>query len=273
MTQPSPAAVGAVYDQFTDFFADLLGGCIHFGYWDDADDGQTVRAATDQLTGLVAGRLALRPGQHILDVGCGSGKPAMQIATAHDVRVTGVTVSNRQIELARAQPGGVEQLGQVCFQLADAMDLPFADGTFDGAYAIESLVHMHDKSAALANIARVLRPGGRLVVADMFLDEPPSGGHDAQALASICRLFQISVILTVDEYRRLLHQAGLHVVDFADVRHNVLPTYGIVAEALRQKALCLDGELGEQMRAGASDIEHMGTMTELGYALIVASRA
>ncbi|MEU5976089.1 class I SAM-dependent methyltransferase [Streptomyces sp. NPDC047315] len=78
-------------------------GNIHVGYWDDPADGGSLDQATDRLTDLVAGRLAAVPGQHLLDVGCGTGRPALRIARATGARVSGVSTSEEGITLARTR--------------------------------------------------------------------------------------------------------------------------------------------------------------------------
>ncbi|OAA33860.1 C-27 O-methyltransferase [Beauveria brongniartii RCEF 3172] len=85
--QPTPTSVGAMYDCFSSLLTDSLGGSIHVGYWDDPAGNQDIQDATDRLTEVAAGQLALTPGQRILDVGCGTGKPAIQIATTNDTDI------------------------------------------------------------------------------------------------------------------------------------------------------------------------------------------
>ncbi|OAA33864.1 methyltransferase [Beauveria brongniartii RCEF 3172] len=267
--EPSSASVGAMYDKISASLSDVLGGSIHVGYWDDSRTDENLEAATDRLTTLVASRLRLSPGLQILDVGCGTGKPAIQIGKSNDVDITGVAISTGQIESANARLASDMPARKISFQVADAMDLPFADASFDGAYAIESLCHMPDKTNALTQIARVLRPGGRLVIADLFLDAQPSA-PDSEFLARLCQFYEVSTFRTADEYRDLLHQVGLNLVEFTDVRHNVKPTYGILGAALRQMAASTSGEIDEKIVGGASMLEKMGNIPVLGYALITA---
>lgn len=109
--------------------------------------------------------LALRPGERVLDIGVGPGYLALEMANAvgPQGRVCGIDTSEAMLELARrrcAGPGGVE------LRLGDASDLPFADGGFDVAAAIQVYLYVADVDAALAELYRVLRPGGRAVVMD-----------------------------------------------------------------------------------------------------------
>ncbi|WP_242889575.1 SAM-dependent methyltransferase [Actinomadura litoris] len=269
--EPSAADVGALYDQLTDLFTAVLGGSIHVGYWESDEDESTTEAASARLTELVADRLDLAPGLRVLDVGCGSGRPAAQIAAGRGVHVTGVTVSAHQLRLAQDRPERGEAPGQASFQLADAMDLPFATASFDGAYAIESMTHIRDKDAALGHIARVLRPGARLVIADLYLDGPVSG-PDADALAQTYALFQVATLLTADGYREHLRRAGLEIVEFTDIRRNARRTYAALGAGLR-RAAARYGDAGDRLVAGASTLERLSDVDPLGYVLLSAVRA
>ncbi|GAA3273317.1 SAM-dependent methyltransferase [Streptomyces lavendulae] len=271
MAQNHVDGVGAMYDLHTDLFAEVLGGSMHVGYWSGAEDARPLAAASAHMTGLVAERLALTPGQQVLDVGCGNGKPAVQVAADHGVHVTGITVSAYQVRLARERPYPADRPGQVSFQLADATKLPDDDASFDSAYAIESLLHMDDKDAALGQLARVLRPGARLVIADFCLDALV-GERDAQLIAHMREIFRISAIPTMDDYSMRLRRAGFTVLDLTDVRENVRRTYDLVAQGFRQTVGQLDGELAAQLAGSATVIDQIGAVQPLGYLLITAVR-
>ncbi|MFI9643764.1 SAM-dependent methyltransferase [Micromonospora sp. NPDC051925] len=185
---------------------------LHFGYWSDGDDQVDLIAASERLTELLIERLAPAPGQRILDLGCGVGGPAFSLARSCDVEVVGITVSDGQVAeaAARAQRGGLAD--RVRFELADAMDLPFDDASFDGAWFFESLLHVPDKERALSEAARVLRPGSRLAVADCFRRP----GYDEPSEVVNCVDF--------GDYAPLLRGAGFTVLDIQDVtEHAVFP--------------------------------------------------
>jgi SAM-dependent methyltransferase len=112
--------------------------------------------AFDARTPLVAAVVAAQP-QRILEVGCGWGALADWVGRETGAEVVAVDLSPRMVELARE--GGVEA------QVGDVQDLPFADDEFDVAIAAWMLYHVPDLDRGIAELARVLRPGGRLVVA------------------------------------------------------------------------------------------------------------
>ncbi|MGW0999525.1 SAM-dependent methyltransferase [Streptomyces sp. NPDC002523] len=153
-------------DRLEWIFARFFGESIHFGYWDDGDDTTSIADAQDRLTDLLIAEVPLGPGQALLDVGCGTGRPAVRLALATGATVTGVTISASQVERAteRAVAAGVAE--RVRFERHSAEALPHPDESFDAAWAVQSLCHIKDRSAALAEVRRVLRPGARFVVFD-----------------------------------------------------------------------------------------------------------
>ena len=109
---------------------------------------------------------ALRPGEHVLDVACGAGAFALEAAehVGPDGKVVGIDLSGRMIERAQAHLDPVPGPG-VEFLRMDAEELVFSDASFDVAVCALGLMYMPDPPRALAEMARVVKPGGRVVFA------------------------------------------------------------------------------------------------------------
>ena len=244
----TPGEVGTFYNRYTDVYDRALGGNIHVGYWYDEADDSPMEVATDRLTDIVTERLAPAEGQHLLDVGCGHGRTAARIIERHAVQITGISVSDYQIDLANSRPQPPGLPGRATFQLADAMENPFPDESFDGAYAIESFMHMKDKEAALGHLVRVLRPGARLVIAEHHLEGELSPA-DAARMADAYAFFKFS--LSDDRYETLLRQAGLKVVDHTDATENVQRCYGSMIRGWQDAARASDGETAREWETAA----------------------
>jgi cyclopropane fatty-acyl-phospholipid synthase-like methyltransferase len=174
-TLPTPETVGTWLDNFSALFDLILGRSHHAGAWEPDDsperaaaNGESTRdqlwRAQERLVDKLSSLLGLRAGQHLLDIGCGSGRTALQLATKAQVRVTGCTVSRAQVAAAneRAREAGLADL--VTFEFADGMNLSYPDESFDAAWAVESFDHISDRARAFREIHRVLRPGGRALV-------------------------------------------------------------------------------------------------------------
>jgi SAM-dependent methyltransferase len=137
-------------------------------------------AGYDRLSRLVYGRLfariaadvaaAARDGAKVLEVGCGPGHLSILLAGRHDLDVTGVDLDPAMIERARANAAGAaagDGGRRPSFLVADVAALAFPDRSFDLVVSTFSLHHWTDPSAGLAEMGRVLRPGGRALVWDL----------------------------------------------------------------------------------------------------------
>ena len=111
-------------------------------------------------------RLGLEPGHAVLDVGCGAGDVCVELAgrVGPSGRVCGVDVSEAMVAAARA---AADKAGrEVDLRVASAYSLPFADASFDAVRAERVFQHLDDPARALAEMVRVTRPGGRILVFD-----------------------------------------------------------------------------------------------------------
>lgn len=153
------------YDRVTEAWGLLLGPELHYGVFETEDDELLV--ATNRLTTMMIQAARLTPGQRVLDVGCGSGAPACRLAGEHAVEVLGITTSEVGVEAAtrRAQDAGVPG---AAFEVRDGTNNGLPDGSFDRAWVMESSHLMPDRQALFSECARVLRPGGRLVLCDII---------------------------------------------------------------------------------------------------------
>ncbi|MGH3302048.1 MAG: methyltransferase domain-containing protein [Streptosporangiaceae bacterium] len=153
---------------------------------DEANSSDLIRylQAASSLPGVrrckqvALAELRLRPGHSVLDVGCGYGADVLAMArrVGSAGRATGVDLSENMIREARQRATGLP----VTFETADARRLRFAGATFDACRAERLLQHVPDPAAAVAEMARVTRPGGRVVAIEfdlggVILDSPDRG--------------------------------------------------------------------------------------------------
>jgi SAM-dependent methyltransferase len=112
--------------------------------------------------------LQLAPGERVLDIGCGPGFLTVEMAAEVGPSgwAAGIDISDTMLAHARHRAAAQPSSAWVDFKQADAVQLPFPDGSFDAAVATQVLEYVADVPAALAEIVRVLRPGGRAVIVD-----------------------------------------------------------------------------------------------------------
>ncbi|WP_194833115.1 class I SAM-dependent methyltransferase [Nocardia sp. XZ_19_369] len=154
---------------------------------------------------------ALTPGRAGLDLCCGTGGIARYVAGTTGCTMTGIDYSAPAIEIARR--GAADLDPPIRFEHGDARDLPYPAATFDAVVSVDSLVIVPDRHRVVAECARVLKPGGRLVFTDEVLTGPfPRDADTLRALSVYGRLFP----QTPSGYRRLLAHAGFVDIDIDD---------------------------------------------------------
>jgi SAM-dependent methyltransferase len=158
------------------------------------------------LTRHLGRRLALAPGQRVLDVASGPGTSAVMLAREFGVSVVGVDLGEASVAQAREAAQGAGLGGSVSFQLADAERLPFPDASFDAVVCECAFCTFPDKPAAAGEVARVLRPGGRLGITDVTV-EPDRLNAELRGLAGWVAC--IADARPVEGYAALLASAGL----------------------------------------------------------------
>jgi cyclopropane fatty-acyl-phospholipid synthase-like methyltransferase len=151
------------YRMFWEFEKSLS---IHYGVWTKG-----IKNLSDAMinTNLLLARAGgINKDSYVLDAGCGFGGSSICIAEHFGCKVTGITLSARQVEIGteQAKKRGVENLAS--FKQMSYTDTSFPDNTFDYVWAIESMQTGSDKHAFLKEAARVLKPGGKLLISDCF---------------------------------------------------------------------------------------------------------
>jgi tocopherol O-methyltransferase len=140
---------------------------LHYGIWTAG-----VSNFTDSLanTNRILMELAdIRDSETILDAGCGVGGSAIYIGRNRNVKITGISLSERQVNYARKHVKEFLPAREISFQVMDYCRTTFPDESFDVVWACESFSSAPDKSDPLRESYRLLRKGGRLIMSDFFL--------------------------------------------------------------------------------------------------------
>ncbi|MBO6971556.1 MAG: methyltransferase domain-containing protein [Prochlorococcus marinus CUG1431] len=176
----SSGTVASAYDAWTQdkLLERLWGEHIHLGFYSPGGRKIDFRDAKVQFVHELvkwSGLDKLPKGSRILDVGCGIGGSSRILAKYYGFNVTGITISPAQVKRARELTSDELNCN---FQVMDALDLKFADGSFDAVWSVEAGAHMNDKNKFADEMLRTLRPGGFLALADWnsrdLRESPPS---------------------------------------------------------------------------------------------------
>ncbi len=146
--------VNHYYDLVTDFYELGWGPSFHFA---PRHRGESFKSSLLRHEHYLAERLSLKPGMQVLDIGCGVGGPMGNLARHSGASLVGINNNAYQIKRAEVHTRDVQSLCR--FICGDYMQIPEGDEQYDAAFAIESIVHAPDKTAAFREILRVLRPG------------------------------------------------------------------------------------------------------------------
>jgi ubiquinone/menaquinone biosynthesis C-methylase UbiE len=225
------------------------------------------------LTRRLADALDLQPGQQVLDVAAGIGTTALILAAERDVDVLGIDLGDRQVTRARTRVNKIGLSDRVRFELGDAERLPVGDAAYDAVVCECAFCTFPDKATAAAELARVVRPGGRVGITDIWLD-PAKLDPELQGLAG--RIACIADARPIDEVRSILEAAGLIVT--AVERHDqaLVDTIQRVTDRLRAARLLklpiletVDiGRTIELARRAADAVER----GDAGYMLLTAAK-
>lgn len=267
---PVPDEVGRHYDRYILADATKLGDNLHIGYWDNLNSEVSPSEAADRLTDLMVEKLKIGPGSHVLDVGCGVGGPGVRIARLTGARVTGISVSREQVKLANALAESAGLAERAVFQRANAMELPFPAQSFDAAIALESSPHMPDRGQVLAQVCRSLRPGGRLVLTDLFERAPIPPAR--QPIVEGFHKYFMSTMVQAEDYPPMLRRAGLYFEEILDISEQTLRK-GLSQWLTRisEAEPDLEAMFGDE-RTGRFDTANVADVPELGYLLVLAQR-
>jgi ubiquinone/menaquinone biosynthesis C-methylase UbiE len=160
-----------------------------------------------QATIDFAEQLGTPRGMHLLDIGCGLGGTSRYFAHALDCRVSGVDLTEEYVRVAASLARWVGLGERVSYREGSALSLPFASGTFDGAYMLHVGMNIADKAALFAETCRVLKPQGVFGVYDVMREADGELFFPVPWAAST----ENSFVDSAATYQRLLEEAGFTV--------------------------------------------------------------
>jgi len=170
--------------------------------------------------GLLA-RLSPRPGQHILDIGSCIGGPARLLVSEYGCRVTGIDLTQEFCDVAVMLTEKTVLDDRVSFRRANALDLPFDDACFDGAYSQNVSMNISDKAAFYGEAYRILKPGGLFAAAEIA--EGPEGPPFFPVPWALTP--ENSHLASLDETRKTLAAAGFENIEVIDQTAAMMDSY------------------------------------------------
>jgi cyclopropane-fatty-acyl-phospholipid synthase len=236
-------AVRHHYDVSNDYFRLFLGPSMTYSCAIFSRGATTLEEAQETKNELVCTKLDLEPGQHLLDVGCGWGSLAIHAAGRHGARVTGITLSPPQAELARKRVAEAGLTDKVDIRVADYRDL--GSERFDAVASVGMVEHVGSTNidAYAQHLANVLEPGGRLLnhgIARVRHTDPEAGAFSERFVFPDAAPLHLSRVMIA------LERAGFETNTVEGFRLDY-------AETLRHWAENFDSNLDEAVRLGGAE--------------------
>jgi SAM-dependent methyltransferase len=201
-------------------------------------------------------QLELASTEHVLDVGCGLGGASRFAATRYGCQVTGIDLTADYVETGGALCSWVGLADRVSLHQGSALDMPFADTSFDHAYMMHVGMNIADKAALFAEVARVLKPGASFGVYDVMR----IGLGDLTFPVPWAMTAETSAVETPDAYKQALTAVGFSLLAECDRLEFALEFF----EELRAKVAASDGPppLGLHILMGDSAAVKVSNMIE-----------
>ena len=206
----------------------------------------------------LADAVSTNPGDHISDIGSGLGGPARYIATRFGCRVTGIDLTPAFVDAGRKLTALLSLQDQVTLDQGDAQHLPYADASFDGAYAQHVTMNIADRAQFFAETARVLKPGAWFALTEHGLGHAGSPHYPLPWSEDGSGAYLVAPADTI----ALLQKAGFEHVAAEDTGEKYLAAYKKVLALAEQGSLpplgvhlLLGANAREKTRNAARNIE------------------
>uniref|UniRef100_A0A7S3Q3Q8 Methyltransferase type 11 domain-containing protein n=1 Tax=Chaetoceros debilis TaxID=122233 RepID=A0A7S3Q3Q8_9STRA len=259
--------IAGFYDRSSQLWEDVWGEHMHHGYYVPNDRTDHVQAQIDLIDEVLKWSGVPEPAadgsnasilpKKCVDVGCGIGGSSRHIARKYGCTSNGITLSPYQA--GRGNELAIEQgVADLCnFQVADALDQPFEDESFDLIWSLESGEHMPDKEKFVNELFRVATPGGRIIIVtwchrDLEVGESSLNSKEEKLLAKINRAYYLPRWCSVDDYVNLLKSQGAVDIRREDWSYIIAPFWkAVIKSSLNVKSVLGLAKSGFSTQRGA----------------------
>lgn len=216
---PHQQAIARYYREcWSDYRFFWMGGKalgLHFGTWDETT--KTHAQSLLRTNAVMADAVNIGPGDRVLDAGCGVGGSSIWLAENRGAEVVGVNVSPEQVAVARGYVKRRSLEDRVTILHRDYKATGFPDGSFDVIWACESVAHSPDQRDFLAEAYRLLKPGGRMIVRDVYEARPCANADEERLTRIWYDAWAMCPLPTPERFLGWVSKAGFTEVEMTDV--------------------------------------------------------
>lgn len=205
-----------------EFLYKLWGPNMHYGFWEKGIWNQ--RQASLRFNEKMAELAGITKDDVVLDAGCGVGGYSIFLAKTFGCKVHGITITPRQVDIARrnAEKAGVSDL--VTFHEMDYLNTEFENETFTKVCGLESVCYAESKKTFIAECHRILKKGGRVVVADGFASREEYEGQDKKLMDRWLDGWLVNSLDTPGQFESHADHAGFESNEYHNITKQALPT-------------------------------------------------
>jgi tocopherol O-methyltransferase len=195
---------------------------MHAGYWDHTT--HSLREALMRENEILATMAQVKSSDFVLDAGCGVGGSSIYLSQNIGCTVTGITLSEKQVETATKKVAELRLANPPKFLQMDYTKTTFPDKSFDIVWAIESVCHASDKRDFIKEAWRLLKPGGKLIVADGFHVKNEYNDAEKKILEKVVHGWAVDKMESIPNFEKFLVEQGFQIAEKKDATKNVLPS-------------------------------------------------
>jgi ubiquinone/menaquinone biosynthesis C-methylase UbiE len=186
---------------------------IHYGYWDEKV--KSFPQSLLRMNEVMMEAAAIKSSDKVLDAGCGIGGSGIFLAKNLGCAVTGISLSEKQVTQAKALAVKQKIEDKTEFKVMNYCATNFSDKSFDIVWGCESICYADDKEQFIKEAWRLLKPGGRLVVADGFVTDLNNNNHPT--IRSWLDGWQVNYLDSPQRFQGFMNSAGFQNILYRDI--------------------------------------------------------
>jgi len=194
----------------------------HYGFWNK--ETKKLSEAIENTNRFVSELLDLQENDYVLDAGCGVGGSSFFMAKNFGVKITGITLSSKQIKQARTDAKKLHLTNSVTFERMDFNNTKFKDETFTKIFSIEGTCYARNKLEFLREAYRLLKKEGKIVIVDGFLSKKNLSEKEKKIHDKCLLGWKGDNLSLKDDFLNDLRKAGFKNIRFYNKTHEVMPS-------------------------------------------------